>query len=101
MNDRNIKENNVELKKLSYTKDFERDLKKLKAKHILSPEFTEVMHCLQRRISLPSKYKDHSLSGNMKGFRDCHIFNDLVLIYRYKEDTLELIRVNTHSEIYG
>lgn len=82
------------------TKDFQRDYKKLTVKQTLSNEFIEIMYLLQHNKPLPKKYKDHPLSGNLKEFRDCHIFNDLVLIYRINGTALELIRVNTHSEIF-
>lgn len=43
---------------------------------------------------------DHSLTGNLKDCRDCHIKPDLVLIYRKTNDnTLELIRLGSHSEL--
>ena len=61
----------------------------------------EVLYLLQRGRSLPSKYKDHSLNGEMAGYRDCHIFNDLVLIYKIENNLLYLVRINTHSEIFG
>ncbi|QIM62514.1 addiction module toxin RelE [Pasteurellaceae bacterium Orientalotternb1] len=87
---------------VAHTKDFKRDFAKLSLKQVLSPEFTEVMYLLQRNLELPAKYKDHALKGDMMGFRDCHIFSDLVLIYRIVDNNrLELIRVNTHSEIFG
>ena len=86
---------------VAFTKDFKRDLAKLTAKQIVSPEFSEVMFCLQCELALPAQYKDHALTGTMAGYRDCHIFNDLVLIYRIKDQQLQLIRVNTHSEIFG
>lgn len=87
---------------VAHTKDFKRDFSKLSLTKVMSPEFTEVMYLLQRNLPLPIKYKDHALKNNMAGYRDCHIFSDLVLIYRIIDDCrLELIRVNTHSEIFG
>lgn len=50
---------------------------------------------------LPKKNKDHQLTGNLKCFRDCHVKNDLVLIYDKQKDILILTayRINTHSEL--
>jgi mRNA interferase YafQ len=49
---------------------------------------------------LPERLRDHPLSGNWKDFRDCHIRPDLVLIYRKPDpETLELIRLGSHSEL--
>ncbi|CWW74780.1 type II toxin-antitoxin system YafQ family toxin [Haemophilus influenzae] len=59
------------------------------------------MYCLLNSLPLPEKYKDHALTGNWKGWRDCHIKNDLVLIYKIVGDEIRLARLNTHSEIFG
>ncbi|AJO90779.1 type II toxin-antitoxin system YafQ family toxin [Haemophilus influenzae] len=59
------------------------------------------MYCLLNSLPLPVKYKDHALTGNWKGWRDCHIKNDLVLIYKIVGDEIRLARLNTHSEIFG
>ncbi|HHV6940066.1 TPA: type II toxin-antitoxin system YafQ family toxin, partial [Haemophilus influenzae] len=58
-------------------------------------------YCLLNSLPLPEKYKDHALTGNWKGWRDCHIKNDLVLIYKIVGDEIRLARLNTHSEIFG
>ena len=86
---------------IALTKDFKRDLKKLGEKKFFSPEVIEVLYLLQRGMSLHAKYKDHALIGEMAGYRDCHIFNDLVLIYKIENNLLYLVRINTHSEIFG
>jgi mRNA interferase YafQ len=50
---------------------------------------------------LPPRYRDHALTGEWKGFRDCHIHPDLVLIYRKPNaDLLELARLGSHSELF-
>ena len=82
------------------SKDFKRDLKKLTAEIMLSSEFIEVFYCLQHDLPLPEKYKDHSLTGDWRGYRDCHIKNDLVLIYKIEDDLIKLARVNSHSEVF-
>ena len=88
--------------KISFTKDYKRDLKRLanQPEILLSAEMIDVMHHLLNGKNLPEKYKDHALSGNWKGFRDCHIKNDLVLIYHINNEGLTLVRLNTHSEVF-
>ena len=88
--------------KISFTKDYKRDLKRLanQPEILLSVEMIDVMHHLLNGKNLPEKYKDHALSGNWKGFRDCHIKNDLVLIYHINNEGLTLVRLNTHSEVF-
>jgi len=49
---------------------------------------------------LPPRFRDHPLSGTWEDFRDCHIRPDLVLVYRKPDDdTLELVRLGSHSEL--
>ena len=87
--------------KLEASKQYRREIRKIIDALLVSPEYIEVMYCLQNRLPLPAKYKDHPLSGDWQGFRDCHIKNDLLLIYRISGDILELARLNTHAEIFG
>ncbi len=67
-----------------------KDLDKLRA----------VIEKLVARQLLESKYKDHQLSGNWKGHRDCHIEPDWILIYRITVDDLYLERTGSHSELF-
>lgn len=78
------------------SKDFDRDIRKIK----LTTNLVEVLACLRRNEILPAKYRDHALIGNWNGWRDCHVANDLVLIYKRDETTLYLARLNSHSEIF-
>ena len=51
---------------------------------------------------LESRHKDHALSGNLQGFRECHIKPDLLLIYEKHNDILQLdaLRVGSHSKLF-
>ena len=44
--------------------------------------------------------QEHSLKGNYNGYKECHIQPDWLLIYRYKEEFLELYRTGTHSDLF-
>ena len=50
--------------------------------------------------ALPEKNKDHSLSGNYSGYRECHIEPDWLLIYRQTSEELQLYRTGTHSDLF-
>lgn len=52
---------------------------------------------------LPCKNKDHTLTGNWIGHRECHILPDWLLIYRIEEEVLilTLARSGTHSDLFG
>ncbi len=51
---------------------------------------------------LPPDYKDHNLSGNWKGFRECHILPDWLIIYKKESNilVLTLVRTGTHSDLF-
>ena len=81
-----------------YKKDF-----KLVAKRGLNTELLlNVVELLATTDQLPENYKDHELSGNWKGFRECHIQPNCLLFYTISEDrlVLTLIRTGTHSDLF-
>lgn len=51
---------------------------------------------------LPEEYKDHNLSGNYAGCRECHITPDWLLIYEVEDGELilYLTRTGTHSDLF-
>ena len=61
-----------------------------------------VVDLLRRGIPLEEKYRDHELIGSFKGFRECHIKPDWLLIYLIENDilTLTLVDTGTHSDIF-
>ena len=57
---------------------------------------------LQSLIERDARYRDHDLSGDWAGYRECHIKPDLLLIYRKSDpDILRLARLGSHSELFG
>lgn len=66
----------------------------------LLPEWITVINCLLTNSPIPEEKKDHELSGDWKGFRDCHILPDLVLIYEIgNKDNFKLARLGSHAEL--
>jgi len=59
-----------------------------------------VIEKLLDQQTLESKYKDHQLTGNWKGHRDCHIGPDWLLIYQVTDNALILERTGSHSELF-
>lgn len=59
-------------------------------------------YCLIHDLPLPEKHHDHELKGNWVGFRECHVKPDLLLIYEKTDDVvIQLVRLGTHSELFG
>jgi len=88
------------VKELSQTKQFSKDIKRLtkRGKELL--KLQEVVLLLSNGVKLPEKNKDHSLGGDWKGSRDCHIEPDWVLIYTTNKDFLRLERTGSHSDLF-
>lgn len=81
---------------------FQKDLKKVQKRGYDISLLTTVLNILANGESLPSKYKDHNLTGNYKGCRECHITPDWLLIYEILDDELilYLTRTGTHSDLF-
>ncbi len=62
----------------------------------------DVVNQLAMQKNLEEKYKDHELTGDFKGFRECHITPDWLLIYQIIDDELLLYlsRTGTHSDLF-
>ena len=90
------------MRTIRQTGQFKRDLKREARgphKETISADFLDVVKSLAGDEPLPEKLRDHSLTGEWKDCRDCHIKPDLVLIYRKQDDELQLIRLGSHSEL--
>ena len=78
---------------------FKRDFKK---HGDIDAALIEVLYKLINDEELPEKYRDHALSGDWSGYRECHVKPDLLLIYKKAdEDTLRLARLGSHSGLFG
>lgn len=85
------------------TTQFKKDFK-LAMKLGLKIELLEdVIATLSMGDPLPDKNKDHALTGNWSGHRECHILPDWLLIYRIENDilVLTLSRTGSHSDLFG
>lgn len=49
---------------------------------------------------LDPRLQDHALAGDFKGYRECHIYGDLVIIYRRDETTLTLYKIGRHQDLF-
>lgn len=81
-----------------FKKDYKRELK---TDPSLPEKLTPVIELLANDADLPERLFDHPLQGDWKGFRDCHIKPDLVMIYTKSDGVLSLARLGSHSELFG
>jgi mRNA interferase YafQ len=92
------------MRRIKYTNQFKRDYKRERAgrhRSALGDALEKIVELLISDSPLPPSYNDHPLGGEWKDRRDCHIRPDLVLIYRKPDlETLELVRLGSHSELF-
>lgn len=86
---------------IKVTKSFKQELKKAKKRGFDLRNLERVINKLADGEMLEEKYKDHELIGRYKGYRDCHIEPDWILIYKIENSMLLLILLDTgtHSDL--
>ena len=88
--------------KIVPSNQFKKDLKLARKRGCKMEHLRDVVNALANEQKLDEKYRDHGLTGNYNGFRECHIEPDWLLIYRINQDALELFlfRTGTHSDLF-
>lgn len=87
---------------VQFTTQFKKDLKLAKKQNKNLDKLFEVIETLAGGGVLDAKYRDHDLSGDYKGTRECHVEPDWLLIYERRDNVLVLMlyRLGTHSELF-
>lgn len=88
--------------KVKYHNSFKRDFKLIKKRGKDLNKLKYIINEIMNEKALDEKYRDHELLGKYKGFRECHIEPDWLLIYRIENEELTLIlsRTGTHSDLF-
>ncbi len=87
--------------KINKTSRFKKDFKLVMKRGYDLKLFEFVVGELANERPLPQKYRDHALTGNYQGFRECHIQPDWLLIYLIEKNilTLTLSRTGSHADL--
>jgi mRNA interferase YafQ len=88
------------VKTLSQTKQFSRDVKRMRKRGKDLTRLQAVVTLLADGTVLPEKHRDHALVGAWRPSRDCHIEPDWLLIYTTDSTSLRLERTGTHSDLF-
>lgn len=93
------------MRTIERSSSFKRDYKRVKS----TPRYSKTLDTLVATVleflvtdqAMPSSYRDHLLSGDWDGYRECHLKPDLLLIYKkLDQHTLRLARIGSHSELF-
>ena len=88
------------MKKLSQTKQFVRDVKRMHRRGKDIDKLKAVVSQLAQGRALAAKHRDHALTGMWKHYHDCHIEPDWVLIYSMDRNNFRLERTGSHSDLF-
>jgi mRNA interferase YafQ len=88
------------MKKVSQTRQFARDLKRVTKRGKNLGKLKRIVSLLAKEEPLEARHRDHTLTGNLKHYRDCHIEPDWLLIYTVDDESLRLERTGTHSDLF-
>ena len=88
--------------KIRYSNQFKKDYKLIKKRGYNIEKLKEVINLLVQDKRLPVKNREHYLTGNYKGFKECHIGPDWLLIYKTENEllTLTVLRTGSHSDLF-
>ncbi len=88
------------MRALSYTNQFERDIKRIRKRGKDLEKLEPVISALVGGEPLAEKYRDHALLGSYKGRRECHIEPDWLLVYKLTDDSIIIERTGSHSDLF-
>lgn len=87
---------------VKFTTAYKKSYKLMKKRGLDISALDDVVDLLRQGKQLDEKYRDHGLTGNFVGFRECHIRPDWLLVYFIENDvlTLTLVDTGTHADIF-
>ncbi len=89
------------MKEIRRSTQFKKDFKKYRNQTQKVESLFTIVKYLQNDIPIPAEYKPHKLSGNYNGYLECHIEDDILLIWIDEaSDVVKLVRLGSHAELF-
>lgn len=79
---------------------FERDLKRLRKRGLDPARLFVVIEAIRTRQTLETRHRDHALMGAWRGFRECHVAPDWLLVYQLDDEAVYLTRSGSHADLF-
>ncbi len=90
------------MKKLKPTSQYKKDYKKIRNNPTKVKKLFDILELLKHEKPIPEENRPHPLLGNYRGHMECHIEGDFLLIWLDpNSDTISLVRLGSHSELFG
>jgi len=84
----------------TFTNQFKKSLKLMEKRRYKMDSIYEVMAMIIWQESLPERCREHGLSGDYEGFTECHVLNDVLLVYILDEEKVTFVNIGTHSDLF-
>lgn len=88
------------MREIVHTSQFKRDFKKLRLSDQDEARLLEVIDAMIDDKPIPVRYRDHGLTGNWIGCRECHLKPDILLIYKPEGNVVKFMRIGSHSSLF-
>lgn len=88
------------MKALRLATAFKKDLRRIERRGYQRALIEDVVDLLRRGEALPKARRDHPLQGTWKGWRECHVQPDWLLIYKVTDTEVLLGRTGTHADLF-
>lgn len=86
---------------LLLTSQFKKDLKRYKNQPSVIDKLESILKLLTNNLPIPESNRPHRLTGNYRGYMECHVESDTLLIWWDKEiGVIKLVRFGSHSELF-
>lgn len=88
--------------KIEFTHQYLKDIRLARKRQLDESKLNNIIQLLSQGQTLPRQNKDHALTGQYTGFRECHIQPDWLLIYstNHSVQIVRLIRTGTHTDLF-
>jgi len=89
------------MNELKLTSQFKKDLKRYKYKIEIIDKLEVLLKLLVNGLPIPAENKPHFFTDNYRGYMECHVESDTLLIWWDKEESIiKLVRFGIHSELF-
>lgn len=90
------------MKQLKASSQYKKDYKRFRKNPKKVEALNKILKKLANEEAIPEKHKPHLLTGDYKGYMECHIESDYLLIwFDPNTDQIDLVRLGSHSELFG
>lgn len=89
------------MKEVRKTSQFKKDFKRFAKDEEKVKTLYSIVQKLAIGEEIPAEFKPHPLKGEWKDYMECHVEDDYLLIWFDNDDVVKLVRLGSHSELFG